>query len=679
MLQTDIPLAAAQGREPGLADPDVDRLQITVMVQGLKQDTATDKNGYSIVYVAKRAFPSNPSDTLSFSVKYFDVEDVSTMVDQSGPLLLPTARNVRLSCVALCREDPSLTYFGADDVRTGPATVVNVRRESTNETDLYIGELPATQLGAVFCQPDPPQNTKPAKFSLITLGSVANTFQLISSPDIGSRLATTFSLRNNGLTLRAPPGRRVVISAATSLRHVLGPDLASITFTSQSDIARHWVVCIKLTLKRDWSWDALQFNGIVVSRDGIEVGRFSPTRNVSVDALQPGPGSQIDRSQTDLIFFDSIDPKPPTGTFPAILTPVWTVAPAFLGSPTVDTSLKVTLTLPITTAPAQVPSIVSAGIALSPFTPSSNYSSTAARQKRLWIEFASPPSDPQDQFFCRVLRTVPDPLLSTTSISLSDTPEPALPIDPEAARYIVPDQSDDRAGLSAMQLLTPSSTSAVHYSLPLPPGLSATSPELFGFFTYEFRLGHYGIAPDLGASWSTAQGRYGRPLRVAGVQHPLPPLVPTVQRNADGIAVSAPFACPVFDGVVVQPQPPRSSMWILLYAQVAQLDNSSTSASASPLLLPQQQFRNVLLTRLPASYVRTRLRKQYAFAEASIATGVMEELLVALGLRTEAPLSVLAVEMQGQDFYAMGDPLGADLGRARVLRTSELVAVGKVC
>jgi hypothetical protein len=82
-----------------------------------------------------------------------------------------------------------------------------------------------------------------------------------------------------------------------------------------------------------------------------------------------------------------------------------------------------------------------------------------------------------------------------------------------------------------MQPLLPTD-SPRHFLLPLPPGLIPESPELFGFFTYEFRIGRR-------VGWSTAQGRFGRPLRVTGVQHPAPTLRCEVVRHRIGIEVSA--------------------------------------------------------------------------------------------------------------------------------------------
>ena len=53
-------------------------------------------------------------------------------------------------------------------------------------------------------------------------------------------------------------------------------------------------------------------------------------------------------------------------------------------------------------------------------------------------------------------------------------------------------------------------------------------------------------------------------------------------------------------------------------------------------------------------------------------------LLRALALPRNAPLSVLAVELL-PELDRKPDPLGADLGRVRILRTSPLIPVPEVC
>src|SRR5260370_33704662 len=83
-----------------------------------------------------------------------------------------------------------------------------------------------------------------------------------------------------------------------------------------------------------------------------------------------------------------------------------------------------------------------------------------------------------------------------------------------------------------------------HFLVPLPPNTDETSPDLFSFFTYELRVGHDDTR------WSTAQARFGPPLRVTGVQHPAPPLTcqvsprpgPEALDNMCGLHVNAPVA-----------------------------------------------------------------------------------------------------------------------------------------
>jgi hypothetical protein len=101
----------------------------------------------------------------------------------------------------------------------------------------------------------------------------------------------------------------------------------------------------------------------------------------------------------------------------------------------------------------------------------------------LWLEFSSAPQNPQDGYFARVLRNAPDPLILESGQPIPEVAEPPLALDPELVRKVVPDESDDRGGLEAMQPLI-ASNSPLHFALPLPPGMSDNSPELFGFFTY---------------------------------------------------------------------------------------------------------------------------------------------------------------------------------------------------
>jgi len=81
--------------------------------------------------------------------------------------------------------------------------------------------------------------------------------------------------------------------------------------------------------------------------------------------------------------------------------------------------------------------------------------------------------------------------------------------------------------------------------------------------------------------WSTANGRFGRPLRVTGMQHPAPTLLCNVNRDKDTVYVNAPYAKAVFKGKDITVDPPRTQLHCVLYAQVKQADGL--------------EFRNILL------------------------------------------------------------------------------------
>jgi hypothetical protein len=279
----------------------------------------------------------------------------------------------------------------------------------------------------------------------------------------------------------------------------------------------------------------------------------------------------------------------------------------------------------------------------------------------LWFEFAEAPQNPNDSLYARVLAYAPDPVLIRESPELPEVAEPPLPIDPEPIRTIVPGQSDDQAGASAMQLLE-STESPVHFFVPLPPGTTADSPELFGFYAYELRVGHT-------VGWSTAQGRFGRPLRVTGVQHPAPTLPVAVVRSSAGIEINAPVANPVFAGASLLPYPPVTQLWALLYAQVHQADDA--------------EMRNLLLDNRQAftGVYRWTNRFQPPRADTGTATWSASEIdavLALLGLSPDTPLSCLVVEtLPGEQ--PVTDPVSAGLGYERFLRTSPLTAVPAQC
>lgn len=654
-LIADIPSAQAEKREVGLPDPDVTTVQVTVEVRALgfdEQAGGGTASGYHPVFTTTRPFPNDPSVPLELDLAWTDVHNVDTLspAPTTGPIPVPTARDVRLVFTSVGRDDPQLKYFGAADVLIGASINVNMRHESSDESLLFIPEMPSDMLRAIFLQPS-------ALLDDATASAQQTAGLGVQAPGnpIG-RLSDELQLAVNGLCIRGRQGRRTVFGASGAMRHILAPDNSSVAFASNNDLTQHWIIALRLTIDRDWSWGGLAATGVSVQRDGVEVGRIEPRFTIDSDAL-----IHPDRTTTDLVFFDVVDPKPDSGQLPAELTLKYTLTPAFVASSTkLDAPLTVSVELPMTTRPTQVPKLVSAGVALSTYVRSVDYSSTEQRRCALWLEFDRPPDNPRDGFFGRILAYAPDPVLSEFIGDPDETAEPPLPVDPELIRTIIPGQSDDGAGVTAMDALI-ASDSPVHFLLPLPAGMPDDAPELFGFYTYEFRTGH-------AQGWSTAQGRFGTPLRVTGVQHSAPPLTCMIVRSQAGITASAPFATPVQNGRSVRRFPPATEIYVMIYAQVYQSDGAD--------------FRNVLLGRKPARFKESRLTFQDGpdafYGNASWSKSEIRLLLASLTLDSDTPLSCLAVEtLPGGTPFP--DPLGAGLGNERLLRTSPLVPVPELC
>lgn len=617
---------AMQGKEAfGIADPDVDRVQITVEVQTLKMDnllSVSGRDNYVRLYTTYRAFPAVGGEddyeaALEIPVVYRDCKVLHTgdeldlvadlnlpdNIDRLSEIVLPTARAIRLTIRAVGEDKASnVDYYGALDAanhdldtRFGQPVQVLLYRPSTNETDLFVNAAPAEMLQGIYLQPDPP-DVLDGRLPTLLFGK-----EFEKAPDMIQRLAKQLGLESVGLTLTAAKGERVQFGCSARIRHTLAPDNSSLTFTSKVDLMNHWLCCLNLDLDRDWTWDALADRSFVIRRtrrftrddvntetEEIEAGDIEVRRTASFESLQVPQ-----RNYTRLVFLDAVEPKNQRTRsaphnqeprFPDTIEVSYTVEPRFKPDHAAgqDEDLRLDLTLPVTTPPAQVPKIASAGIALSPYRRNKKYSATEPRQRFLWLEFAEPISDPNDTYFARVLAYAPDQLISNNHPEQLAAPrEPALPVDPEYVRVITPGASNDLAGLNAMQPMQKATDSDRHYLLPLPPGLHADAPEMFGFFTYEFRVGHYRNEETREMVWTTAQGRFGRPLRATGIQHPAPTLTCAANRDEEKLYVCAPYAAAVFDGKNVTADPPRTQLWCLLYAQVRQADN--------------RDFRNILL------------------------------------------------------------------------------------
>jgi hypothetical protein len=687
-LLADVPAAKAAKRIVGLPDPDVTILRIDVAVGSLEFDpnNQTDRGAPTTsLYTTSRPFPADPTQPVNLEFHFRDKPDISTFPapTPSGPLLLPSSRDIHVTLTPICRVDPTtqasgapdpalepipdqhaldlvdpkLAYFGYQGARIGMPRTVQLRAESTDETGL-VSNVPRLALQGIMLQPD----DMPDAFLLAARAAAGQ--QGVAATDLVGRLATATDLAADGLTYKGGPGRRMVFGCSAALRNTLAPDRSSISLSSKTDLTGHWVIILQLRVNRDWTWDGLNDKGFEIARtingNRTELGYVNLPRAVS--ALAVRDDAQVDRTGTTLVFFDAIDPKPAAGTFPAEIQATYEVTPQFRKTPTNhDPAWRKDITLPIAARPVQTPSLVSAGIALSPYEHDEGYTLTRRRRRMLWLEFSEPVQDPEDLLFGRVLAHAVDPMLTRIPPESPPGPdEPPLPIDPELIRVITPGQSDDSAGLDAMQELVKSDDPR-KFGLPLPPSLTEADPELFGFLVYEFRVGH-------AQRWSTAQGRFGRPLRVTGIQHPAPALSCQAMRTPTEVVVNAPFALPVSNGKNYWTDPPVTQIWALLYAQIMQVDGS--------------EQRNLLLTRARARFTDLQYRGRSGTTVYGSAIWDQTEIaarLESLGLPQDSGLSVVAVELLPEASMVFKDPLGGDLGEVRILRTSPLTPVPAVC
>ncbi|MDQ2718472.1 MAG: hypothetical protein M3Z26_01740 [Bacteroidota bacterium] len=692
-------------RDVGLYDPDVASMEIIVEVRSLGMDTTIRKrdakDNFAFLYSTKRAFPKSFDGQLDVKFTFVDAPVLDftgspqltdlglhtsgkTNIDDRSDLVLPNARDIRITVRALTEDKPD--YFGGvnpDGTNrtqlTGMVSSFVTRNSATSEKNLFKPTGDQMMIRGIYLQPDDPLVVTADLNQLI----VANLATDDRIPTMIQRLSGAIGTDNKGMSLIGKQGQRWQFGVSRTIRHTAAPDNTSITFATKSDLLNHWIVPITLLIDRDWTWDGVQPTSIEVYRQNIFlrdamkamgendrdtflnkystkdiltnaavtsvmkellVGDIELKRAINIQALV-----NSDRSQTYVCFIDGVEPKQSDPTkFPDELLVSYRVNVNYLtkngSAPTHDDDLGLYLHLPITSPPSQMPKIVSAGLAASKYVRDTNYANTESRKKYLWIEFEEPLQDPDDAYLARMLAYSPDPLLAKWEWDLLIAPqEPALPIDPEPMRIITSASSDEKSGLNAMQEMIAATDSNVHYLVPLPPGLHADSTELFGFFTYEFRVGHK-------IPWSTAQGRFGRPLHNTGVQHPAPQLYCTANRDERLITVTAPFAQTVFDGRNVTAIPPRTEIWALLYAQIRMADDSD---ERNVLLADKKLFVPKGYTPGALAYVATNHNQD---APPQGTTGwrnkEVEDLLALYGLPAESPLSVLCVEMMpGNDNF----------------------------
>ncbi|MDO8967280.1 hypothetical protein [Algoriphagus sp.] len=738
-------LPVGEGLKPALPDPDVTKVKILVEVKSLRMDTQLSLSGqdsYIPLYSREWDFPSDFEGKIDLAINFIDVPVLNLgeaadpflsqklLFDQlsASALVLPTGRQVRVSLRAVATsEEEDFVYFGHvdsdedKDSRFGKVQQLMFYKETKSEADLLVPYKNVPELQALYLKPDPIPTLKQ-----LTIGARLRRKSENDQPDVVKRMADALGLESKGLTLMAKKGERVAFGCSSRIRHSLAPDGSSITFATKSDLYYHWMTCLSYQLNRDWTWDGHEDVAFVIQRkhrfrrepqNEIRVNNYLDDieikHTVSFEALQPDNFDSINRGYTRVIYIDALEPKnernkPGTNEprYPDELWAEYTIVPKMkkghASAPVVNTDL---LKLPTVLIPSQTPKIVSVGLAFSPYERAEDYSKTEARRRFLWVEFEEPIQNPDDAYFCRMLANAPDQLISNNVEDLFQVPEEAsLSLDPEVIRRIIPGQSDDKSGIDAMQMMIKSTDSDRHYLLPIPAGLHPESPEMFGFFTYEFRVGHAHFIDrekeddQLGALtfstvqefevvggipkgnlWSTAQARFGRELRVTGMQHPVPTLLCSLNRNENHMYVSAPFAKAVFQGKNVTSKPPRTSLWTLLYAQVHQADgldhrnillaerrmNIDVRANTDPKdlkrineLTERSYFKPDLpkygkglfeanQAQLSSATFFANIRESHPVGTAVFTSQEIADYLIDLGLPEDSPLSVLVVEVFG--------------------------------
>ena len=680
-LGTLIQDAWGSGSAIGVPDPDVTSFEVRVEARIPAHDTGTqgtdagDLDGvFRMIYSVQVPFPAGTDPTVTLTFNYTDgIDDISTMTPPPAgatDLPIPTSRDIRVRLYPLAQ--PQTDYYGTDAATVGLSRDFIVRSEAEVEDTLFPNN-PELQMQAFYFQP---------------------------GANIAQTLAQQLGLVQQGFAFSGAVGERTVFGGSGYLRHSISADDSTFTFSNQTELLGQWIVCLTLDVERDWTWDGFGAPALSFARDGANIGSIAFPRVVGAGATGL-PGQSPNRSLTRIVFFDAVSPHVAPPAFPRELNLNYTVTAQFTEATAQNFAFPITL--PITTNPAQTPKIVSTGVAESPYQHSATYSSTSLRDRYLWVEFDQPIQDSDDNYFGRVLGYGPDPLLAGSLFPKFDPAnmmpnaiEPLLPIDPELVREISSGQSADESGLEAMTQMVPAENigegkSGTFFLLPLPPGLSSEDLELFGFWTYEFRVGH-------AKYWSTAQARYGRPLRVTGLQHPVPHLICSVERSTNGVNAAAPYAVAVYNGnrlFKFEQGDPQTRLWFLLYAQVLQADAAS--------------YRNVLLDRVEGITLRTDQSRKYnpqhgtglgPIAKANFTEAAIDERLALLGLPLTTALSVLAVEVLPgplnrvyvDDAQAPAgaeqapaedeqqeDPLGEQLGVRRIMRTSPLTEVPAIC
>ena len=254
----DPDLDGKKARELGAPDPDVLSVEIQVAVRTLDGDAVRKRDGdaerkrdrddglFLPLYSTTRQF--NGGDDLSIDLAFEDhavLTGFSPDQPADGPLVLPTARGIRLTFTAIGRE--TLDYFDSAEARRGEPVPLECRADAmAEEQDTLLVDPDGLPAVRSFYFQSPPADP--------------------SIPRPSERLAQEAALDHTGLQLSGRSGHRTVLGCSAGLRHVLSPDSASIQIASGADLVHRWINIVQMRLQRDWTWDGLDEAGISVTR-----------------------------------------------------------------------------------------------------------------------------------------------------------------------------------------------------------------------------------------------------------------------------------------------------------------------------------------------------------------------------------------------------------------------------
>ncbi len=689
-------LADADKNDPSVPDVDATILSLRVLVGTPDFDPRpadAGAEGFIEWYHTTRKFPSNLDDAYELDLNFIDCAllsdiDISlqTIPDPEGELPVPTARDVIIELRAVGEED--YNYFGNERARLGVISTIQIYKKADSEDDFFLPQTPQDNIRSVYLQPtDLEQDIQPTAVVL----------QNDALPVLVQRLAGAAGLFANDNTLLMPPGERGIFGCSKGLKHYLPANNSSLVFMAVSELANQWINVLRWKINRDWTWKGFGAPTFIIEREiSLNGNSYAESRQLAgevrmMHAVTPliGEEADPDRDTLHFVFIDAFQPPLGTDDKPYEVNLEYYLTVQFENGETLTVDCK--NKLPVTIPPRQIPRVLSAGIAQSPYTIDEDYAGTGERRKMLWLEFDKPPEDERDIYFVRVLAHTADPMLLQNNQPL---PEPSgyqqWSLDPELIRVISPGQSDDFAGITAMQRLIPAYDSDRHFLVPLPPGTYPDSPELLGFYTYEIRTGHDKGSPAK-PFWSTAQARFGPAVLLEGVQHPCAPLECRIFRVKYGILASASFANAFHQGANIQSLPPNTQIWFVLYARVYQADGATMRNveldKKEGILFGRKELTNLkemtginLINaatgtgREVTQNIKTPLQGHILWQQSEIVS-----LLKDMGLPEDTPLSILGVELLPEPTGNFSDALGANLGEVRILRTSPLYPVTGIC